>query len=149
MKIFKVLLFSSLLIGGVTSCTTDKEDKDLKKVDTSLINKENPAEIYAETFEFNFGEIAQGEKVEHKFKFKNTGSSPLILVDAKSTCGCTVPEIPTEPIAPGAEGEILVKFNSDYKKGEINKVISVAANTYPETTTKFYLKGTVIVPDIK
>ena len=81
--------------------------------------------------EYNFGTINQGEVVSHTFKFKNTGSEPLIITDAKATCGCTIPKKPTEPIAPGETGELVVEFNSAGKSGAQTKQVTVTANTNP------------------
>jgi len=78
---------------------------------------------------FDFGKITQGEKVTHTFKFKNEGDSPLIITDAKTTCGCTVPDYPkNKPIAPGEGGEIVVTFNSAGKQGKQEKPITLSAN---------------------
>jgi len=94
---------------------------------------------------FNFGTITQGEKVKHTFKFKNTGSEELVIVSAKGSCGCTVPEWPKEPIAPGADGEIYVVFNSDGKSGKQVKQVSIVANTEPATSV-IALEGDIIAP---
>ncbi|MGO4288081.1 DUF1573 domain-containing protein [Chitinophaga sp. RAB17] len=76
----------------------------------------------------NFGEIAAGEKVEYSFKFTNTGTSPLLIEDAISSCGCTVPEWPKEPIKPGQSGYMKVIFDSHGKSGYTEKEISVKIN---------------------
>ncbi len=81
--------------------------------------------------EYNFGTINQGEVVSHTFKFKNTGSEPLIITDAKASCGCTVPKKPNEPVAPGETGELVVEFNSAGKSGAQTKQVTVTANTNP------------------
>jgi len=81
--------------------------------------------------EFDFGTITSGEKVEHVYKFTNTGSEPLIISDAKGSCGCTVPEWPKEPIAPGATNEILVRFDSSNKSGAQSKRVTLTTNTDP------------------
>ena len=107
---------------------------------------QSPAKITTDSFKYDFGDIIQGETITHVFKFTNSGDRVLFILDTKSTCGCTIPEIPKEPIKPGEEGLIKVKFNSVYKKGEINKVISISANTYPNTITKFYITGNLIIP---
>ena len=90
----------------------------------------------------DFGTINEGEIVEHRFSFKNTGEAPLIIQNATASCGCTVPEKPKDPIAPGESGEILVKFNSKNKSGQQQPVVTVTANTYPKQT-KVKLKGVV------
>ncbi|MBC9931921.1 DUF1573 domain-containing protein [Chitinophaga qingshengii] len=76
----------------------------------------------------NFGDIAQGEKVEYSFKFTNTGSSPLVIEDAISSCGCTVPEWPKQPIKPGESGFMKVIFDSHGKSGYTEKEISIKTN---------------------
>ncbi len=78
--------------------------------------------------EYNFGDLYQGEKAEHNFKFKNIGNSPLILNNVLTTCGCTASEWPREPIQPGAKAEIKVVFNSASKIGRQNKVITIRSN---------------------
>lgn len=80
---------------------------------------------------FDFGTISEGEKVSHVYKFTNTGSEPLVISNAKGSCGCTVPQWPKTPIAPGEEGEIMVEFNSKGKTGKQTKRVTVTANTNP------------------
>jgi len=99
---------------------------------------------FSET-EFDFGVVDEGEKVSHTYAFKNTGKEPLIISNAKGSCGCTVPKWPKEPIAPGASGEITVEFNSKNKKGKRNQKVTLTANTEPAQTF-IYLKGEV-TPD--
>ncbi len=79
--------------------------------------------------EHDFGTISQGTPQETIFKFTNTGDAPLIITDAKSSCGCTVPEYPKNtPIAPGDSGEMVVKFNGS-GQNQVTKTITVTANT--------------------
>lgn len=77
---------------------------------------------------FDFGDITQGDVVEHVFAFENTGTEPLVLTDVRTTCGCTAPAWTREPIGPGEQGEIKVVFNSRGKIGVQNKVITVMSN---------------------
>ena len=90
--------------------------------------------IEFEESEFDFGTIDEGEKVSHTYKFTNTGSEPLIIKDAKGSCGCTVPSWPKDPVAPGATGEMLVEFNSKGKAGSQNKRVTITSNTNPGQT---------------
>jgi hypothetical protein len=76
----------------------------------------------------DFGDITQGDKVEHVFKFENTGKSPLVISNVAATCGCTVPSWPKEPILPGAKAEIKVSFNSAGKMGKQNSVVRIYSN---------------------
>jgi len=91
---------------------------------------------------FDFGTVTEGEKVSHTYKFTNAGDEPLILQNAKGSCGCTVPQWPREPIAPGASGEITVEFNSKGKAGDRNQKVTITANTNPAQSF-IYLKGKV------
>ncbi|MEK6154790.1 DUF1573 domain-containing protein [Flavobacteriaceae bacterium 3-367] len=82
-----------------------------------------------EKAEHDFGTITQGTSQETIFKFTNTGNAPLIITDAKSSCGCTVPEYPKNtPVAPGDSGELLVRFNGS-GQNQVTKTITVSANT--------------------
>jgi hypothetical protein len=91
---------------------------------------------------FDFGTITQGETVEYNYRFKNTGTNPLIIFKAEATCGCTIPEKPEKPLMPGETGVIKVVFNSAGKKDHQSKDITVTANTTPEFPV-LKLTGTV------
>lgn len=80
----------------------------------------------------NFGEIKQGEKVRHEFKFKNTGDQPAYIENVKPACGCTAPTWTKEPIAPGAEGTVVLEFDSANKTGVQKKTATVTMNTEPK-----------------
>lgn len=77
---------------------------------------------------YNFGDLYQGEKSEHTFTFKNIGTSPLIINNVLTTCGCTAPKWPDKPIPSGEKGEIVVAFDSSSKIGRQNKVITIRSN---------------------
>lgn len=82
----------------------------------------------------DFGKINEGQVAEHTFKFKNSGNLPLVVTNATASCGCTIPEWTKDPIQPGGEGKILVKYNSSGKEGQIEKTVTVSANTEPQET---------------
>lgn len=105
------------------------------------------AGIKFDTKEQKFGTIVMGEKVERSFDFTNTGSIPLIISDASSTCGCTIPEIPTHPIAPGDRGSIKVVFDSTGKIGTQSKEVTVMSNARP-SVVKIALSGLVITKNL-
>ena len=79
------------------------------------------------------------------FEFRNTGDAPLIITNVQSTCGCTVPTKPTEPILPGMTGKIDVKYNMN--PGPIRKTITVESNAVNVEGGRIGLKikGEVIV----
>lgn len=78
------------------------------------------------------------------FEFKNTGNAPLIITNVQSTCGCTVPSFPKEPILPGKTGKIDVKYNMN--PGAIRKTITVESNAvnYEGGKVPLKIKGEVI-----
>lgn len=91
--------------------------------------KSGPAEMKFTETEYDFGQINQGDKVDHTFKFTNSGTQPLVITNAKGSCGCTVPEYPKDSIQPGQSGEIKVIFNSAGKKGKQHKTVTLTTNT--------------------
>lgn len=122
----------------VESTADSKETSEIAAVDTS-----NAPAFKFEKEVYDFGEIKEGEKVTHDFKFKNIGNSPLIISSASATCGCTIPDYPKEPVAPGAEGVIRVVFNGVGKIGMQNKIVSITANTIP-SLTELNILGNVV-----
>jgi len=90
------------------------------------------------------GTLNYGETAQIKFRFKNTGDKPLLVVSAQPGCGCTVADYPKQPIEPGQEGEITAGF--DTKKGgegEFKKNIVVTTNTKGSTSTVLYFNGVI------
>ena len=90
----------------------------------------------------DFGEIKQNVEVQTSFKFKNTGKVPLVITNATSSCGCTVPEYPKEAIAPGESGAIKVVYNGSGKDA-ISKTVTLTTNTEQGTellTIKAFVK---------
>ena len=81
----------------------------------------------------DFGNITMGQKLSVSFRFKNSGSKPLVIQSVHPACGCTVADYPKEPIAPGAEGEITGEFNSEGREGQNHKEITVYTNTAAHT----------------
>jgi hypothetical protein len=92
------------------------------------------ATINFKVTEHDFGTIKEGQVVEHSFTFTNTGEAPLIIKDAKPSCGCTVPDWTKTPIPVGGSGFVKAKFDSNGKTNMQNKTITVTANTYPQQT---------------
>lgn len=107
----------------------------------------NLTETSAPVFEFetetyDFGTLPEGPKVTYEFKFKNTGKEELIIKGAKGSCGCTVPEWPTEAIKPGDSGVIKATYNTQGRPGPFNKSITLTSNAYTPTK-RLFIKGTV------
>jgi hypothetical protein len=127
------LLLSTITLISFTSCKEEASEK------INQDNVEKAAERDAQAIVFpsvtfdktthDFGEIMNGTPVETVFTYTNTGKSPLVVTDIKSTCGCTVPQgWSREPLAPGASSQFTVKFNG---KGanKVSKTITLTTNT--------------------
>ncbi|MEZ5056043.1 MAG: DUF1573 domain-containing protein [Saprospiraceae bacterium] len=160
MKITGFLLASSLFL--FIACNSDHSSSEETIDEVTTVDPNTPSSIIRNPasasnnsdtvnvakmdfneYEYNFGQVNEGEFVKHTFKFKNTGKVPLIISDAKSTCGCTVPKYPKEAIAPGEDGEIYIVFNTDKKEGMQDKPVFITANTWPGMT-KLKITGRVI-----
>lgn len=87
----------------------------------------------------DYGQVYKGEDSGLRvFEFTNTGDAPLIVQNVQSTCGCTVPSKPKEPIMPGKTGQIEVKYNM--AAGPIRKSITVETNAVNYEGGKIHLK---------
>lgn len=130
------IIYTTILLLALVSC--DQRSRETKNLNTSAIetdqtsNKEPIISFDKKTWDF--GTITDGEVVEHTFRFTNTGTSDLVISSASASCGCTIPNWPKEPIAPGEKGEIKVEFNSNGKKDMVTKDINILANTNPVKT---------------
>ena len=161
MKIYHLLVITCLSIFGI-ACKSQQELKEEKSVNEitsappirnsdiirspvsaqQVLDTNNVAKMTFEEPDYDFGEVEEGSIVDHVFTFTNTGNQPLLISNARSTCGCTVPQWPKDPIAPGSSGSISVRFNTDNKAQKQVKPITITANTYP-STNKVYLRGVV------
>jgi hypothetical protein len=172
MKNFRILAFSAFVAAlSFTACKNegsaakDEARESLATTQTTATPTSNPTatttpatpaipvgpltSISFDETSYDFGEVKEGEKVVHVYKFKNTGKEPLVISNAKGSCGCTVPEWPREPIPVGGSGEIRVQFDSK-GKGKVGggaqaKKVTITANTDPQNTF-LDIKGIVNKP---
>ena len=148
MKHIIIPIYTAVFIAiSLSSCdqkTDGKVTSDMVNNSATASGEENipVSAIKFDQDTFNFGTVMEGERVSHAFTFTNTGKNALVISKAIGSCGCTVPEWPKEPIAPGAKGKIDVVFNSERRVGKANKDVTVYANTEP-ATSKVTLKGFV------
>lgn len=116
----------------------DTKSADPKGAPSKVVKVEQPVlattSIKFDNIKYDWGTVKQGDAVNHTYKFTNTGKTPLVITNAKASCGCTVPNWTKDPVAPGKTGEIKVKFDSAGKSGQVTKTITVTANTEPENT---------------
>ncbi len=80
-----------------------------------------------EKTEMDYGTIEQGAEPTREFRFKNTGTEPLIIKNAKGSCGCTVPDAPKEPIMPGQSNKVIVRYDTN-RVGPFTKTITLTTN---------------------
>ena len=90
----------------------------------------------------DYGTIYQGSDGKCEFVFKNTGKEPLILSKPRSSCGCTVPQWPKQPILPGESDKITVTYNTK-KIGVINKTVTIYSNASNKSVV-LRIKGKVV-----
>ncbi len=129
-KVISILALSSwLLLFGCSPSNT--------KADAI----QDAATIEFETVQHDFGTIPQGGNGTFEFVFKNTGKVPLILKNVRSSCGCTVPQWPRDPVGKGEKGVIKVIYNTRIT-GNFSKSISVYSNA-DKTPVVLKIRGKV------
>lgn len=141
-----ILLIAALGAMVFTSCKDNASSKVKAENVETAAERDAQAVYYPEMsfeeVEHDFGTIAKGTNVEHTFKFTNTGKAPLVITNATSTCGCTVPTYPrNESIAPGETREMTVKFDGS-GQGQVAKTVTITANT-ESGTEKLRIKAFV------
>jgi hypothetical protein len=139
-RIFFLLVLSAIFF----SCDirNTKAKNDVKITDPHQPFKDSTSVTIIDSV-YNFGKVTDGEKVEYNYRFINSGNKPLIISDARASCGCTVPEKPDAPIPPGQTGYLKVVFSSKGRVGDVHKEITVTSNAYPAFPT-LLLTGEVI-----
>ena len=108
-----------------------------------ILSQNQEAEIKFYDKIINYGEIKKGSNGIRTFKFKNIGKSNLTIIKVYSSCGCTIPKKPQNPILPGDEGEIQVKYDTN-RIGPIRKTITVESNSNITPTVLLKIEGSVI-----
>lgn len=109
----------------------------------SFAQVESGAQIEFKKETHDYGNVKYGGDGTCTFEFTNTGTEPLIISNAKGSCGCTVPSWPKEPIAPGAKGVITVKYDTK-RPGAIAKNVTITSNATNEPNKVIRIKGNVL-----
>jgi hypothetical protein len=129
MNIMSRIILSSLVMITLlfSQCGNDgrKNSAEASTADTGV------AKLVFREYEHDFGKVSEGEKVGYVFKFDNQGTAALVIASATTSCGCTVPEYDSKPIAPGGEGSLEVVFNTSGRNGMQTKTITVKSNAKP------------------
>jgi len=129
-------------IQSETQTSINKETAVKSALKTTPVVAKTYANISFDKLVHEFGEIDEGDKITHKFKFKNTGNGPLIINNVDVSCGCTMPTYPIIPIGPGETGEIGVIYNSKGKFGTQKPSITVNTNA-SQPLVKLYMSGSI------
>ncbi len=111
----------------------------------SGFSQEKKAKIEFKQVEIDYGTIDKNSDGTRVFEFTNTGDAPLIIERVKSSCGCTVPSKPTQPILPGKSDKIVVKYNT-HRVGPFRKTITVYSNAQNNVVI-LKIKGKVVDPN--
>ena len=130
-RVFLLILFAGLVL---TACNNDNpaskiKDENVKEAKQKLSEMKKFPKMEFEYKEVDFGTHDEGEILDTVFKFTNTGEVPLVISNVKTSCGCTTPYWPKKPIKPGESDVIKVKFNSNHKRGNQVKTITIHTNT--------------------
>lgn len=141
MKYFFIL---SLLMLSLFSCK-NKSQRELDTAKNAAADSANFTTVKWIDSIVKFGTINKGDKIDIKFRCKNTGNKPLILTNVKPGCGCTVADYTKQPIAPGEEGLVTGSFDSKKvgTSGDVRKTIIVNTNTKNGTEHYLYFEGTI------
>lgn len=120
----KLLLTSAFLLSGIAFMSAQEIELSESNVD--------------------LGNIQFNGKAVTTVQVKNTGDKPLIISDAKASCGCTVPTWPKDPIAPGKSAPMTVEYTTTSRAGAFNKTVTVNSNAVTEGRKIFRIKGVVL-----
>jgi hypothetical protein len=134
----KKLLFvlTVVALASLVACkTTDKKPENALSAEEKTKMGNDSANFttieWLDSTNADLGNVKEGAIVEVSYRFKNSGNKILVIEDVSAGCGCTVPEKPEKPFAPGEEGVIRAKFDSKGRAGPNNKYVTVTANTSP------------------
>ena len=120
-----------------------KQEKTETVKDAKDVDNQNGPEITFKETNHDFGNIPFKGNGSYEFVFVNTGNEPLILTQPKSSCGCTVPEWPKQPILPGESNVIKVTYKNTDRPGNFNKYVTVFSNALVNKEVKLHIKGTI------
>ena len=128
-KLFHIII--CILFTALSACNENASKKvDQEKAAAASETNTITAAMNFDKVSHDFGTIEEGETVQTAFNFTNTGKADLLIVDARGSCGCTVPKYPKNiPIKPGESGQILVSFDSSNKPNMQQKTVTISANT--------------------
>lgn len=130
----KVIVGSVLTVLIIASCENKKasdlySDAEKQEQAAAIIDPATAPVLKFESDNYDFGNLPAAAKVDHYFRFTNTGKTPLVIKDAKGSCGCTVPVFPKHPIAVGATDSIKITYDAGSQTGKQHKTVTLTTNT--------------------
>ena len=131
----KLLMFLVLFTG--LALNTQAQEETANEAPTT----DGPVMTF-ETTTVAYGEIDKGSDPLRAVTFTNTGNQPLVINNARGSCGCTVPKWPKEPIMPGQSAQIEVRYDTK-RVGPINKTVKIKTNEGDDVQHILYVKGKV------
>ena len=146
----KIVTLAFLLVLGVTASNAQETSKAVKKIKAKTTAASTPkvdgAGMVFVTETIDYGTVAYNSDGRREFVFTNNGNKPLIITNVQSTCGCTEPTYPKEPIAPGAKGVIGVKYDTSRAGQAFTKTVTLTTNAVEPSRT-LTIKGNVLAAD--
>lgn len=148
MKKFLLLSITSLFFlackeSTKSEPTTGQDVQKKEALQEALADTLNLTEVeWLDPIDRQLGKLKANESIDIVWRFKNVGNKPLVIDNASASCGCTVPEKPEKPIAPGEEGKIKATFNGS-GQGTIMKQVHVFGNIKPNRETTLSFSGEI------
>lgn len=142
-KTLSTLLFALFCSVFVIAQSADQAVHEIEQQADKTMDKVDPANgpmMEFETKVIDYGEIDKGSEPLRQFIFTNIGTEPLVIKNAKGSCGCTVPDYPKEPIMPGQTGSIDVRYDTK-RIGQFSKTVTLTSNM--EEKVVLTIKGKV------
>jgi hypothetical protein len=137
-------LFLAMCLGVATLSVQAQDNAAPQQQEGKKVNPNGPKFQFINGEVHDFGTLKEGPAAEYAFEFKNVGKEPLIIQSASASCGCTTPEWPKEPIAPGKKGKIVVRYNTQGRPGPFDKSIWIVSNAVSDKDRyELHIKGTV------
>ncbi|RFM28148.1 DUF1573 domain-containing protein [Deminuibacter soli] len=141
MKVRSFLMLPVLAL-AIVACKSNGSSRAAAELEKVQADTANYTTIQWLDSTVNFGTVNFGEQVKVTFRFKNTGTKPLILSNVVAGCGCTVPDFTKSPVAPGEQGVVTGAFDSNKSHpGSVRKNIRVTANTKPQQQFELVFTG--------
>jgi hypothetical protein len=141
-KVFPALVCLSLTLFGVSAHGQSSLKADTSNVSTHAAPDPNAGKFEFDEETYDFGEIEEGPIAQGKFTFKNVGKNPIIISDARGTCGCTIPMFSKKPVGPKEKGTIHVSYTTLGRVGPISKDVFVTSNAQ-QSYLKLHITGYV------